>query len=91
MKYDLYFLCFLGWAYDLKTVSEEMIAKRAARTGDGSNHYSKCIVVGGRETQNSNTNHGLAHHHYHDEQMIWGWDDEDMTLQDKQDALIINK
>lgn len=26
----------IGWAYDLKTVSEEMIRKRVERTGDGS-------------------------------------------------------
>ena len=26
----------IGWAYDLKTVSDEMVRRRAARTGDGS-------------------------------------------------------
>lgn len=26
----------IGWAYDLKTVTKEMINKRAMRTGDGS-------------------------------------------------------
>lgn len=30
------FFSKLGWAYDLKTVSPEMIKKRAERTGDGS-------------------------------------------------------
>lgn len=25
----------IGWAYDLKTVSKELIRKRAERTGDG--------------------------------------------------------
>lgn len=35
----------LGWAYDLKTVSEEIIKNRAARTGDGTNDYSKCIEI----------------------------------------------
>lgn len=31
--------CFawIGWAYDLKTVSEDTIKKRASRTGDGTN------------------------------------------------------
>lgn len=82
----------LGWAYDLKTVSEEMIAKRAARTGDGSNHYSKCIApINATEKRKQYFNVKLSHHHYHDENMIWGWDDQDMTMQDKQDALIINK
>lgn len=30
------FFAKIGWAYDLKTVSEEMIKKRVERTGDGS-------------------------------------------------------
>lgn len=32
------FFSRIGWAYDLKTVSLEMIRRRAARTGDGSRH-----------------------------------------------------
>lgn len=30
------FFAKIGWAYDVKTVSEEMIRKRVLRTGDGS-------------------------------------------------------
>lgn len=30
------FFARIGWAYDLRTVEPEMIAKRAKRTGDGS-------------------------------------------------------
>lgn len=30
------FFAWLGWAYDLKTVKEEVVQKRMARTGDGS-------------------------------------------------------
>lgn len=30
------FFAKIGWAYDLKTVSEEIIQKRVERTGDGS-------------------------------------------------------
>lgn len=30
------FFAKIGWAYDLKTVSEDMIKKRVERTGDGS-------------------------------------------------------
>lgn len=29
------FFAKIGWAYDLKTVSEDMIKKRVERTGDG--------------------------------------------------------
>lgn len=99
-----------GWAYDLKTVSEEMIVKRAARTGDGTNHFSDCIPDGGAATtviplkksdlnepepQSTHQHHDHDHHHHHHEHthenMIWGWDDEDMAEVDRKDALIINK
>lgn len=30
------FMAKIGWAYDLKTVSDDMIKKRVERTGDGS-------------------------------------------------------
>lgn len=96
-----------GWAYDLKTVSEEMIVKRAARTGDGTNRFSQCIPIGGakqkksdlnqelprhQQQQHADHNHNHHHHHHHpDENMIWGWDDEDMPEVDRKDALIINK
>lgn len=33
------FFAWLGLAYDLKTITKEMIAKRAMRTGDGSHHH----------------------------------------------------
>ena len=32
------FFVWLGWAYDCKTVSQEMIKRRAQRTGDGSHN-----------------------------------------------------
>lgn len=74
---------FLGWAYDLKTVSEEMIRRRAARTGDGTNDYSNCIKPGHIRKEDLN-----AHVH---EDLVWGWDDKDMSDRDKCEALIINK
>lgn len=82
----------LGWAYDLKTVSEDMILKRAARTGDGSNAYSEVIPKGGAKQKRSDLNIQVpAHSHFHHDNMVWGWDDQDMTAIDKKDALIINK
>ncbi len=33
------FFAKIGWAYDLKTTSDEMIKKRALRTGDGTHPY----------------------------------------------------
>lgn len=35
------FFAKIGWAYDLKTVSDEIIQKRAKRTGDGSHETQK--------------------------------------------------
>lgn len=35
------FFAKIGWAYDLKTVSDDMIRRRVLRTGDGSHRYSK--------------------------------------------------
>lgn len=35
------FFAWLGWAYDLKTVSDDMVRRRVLRTGDGSHRYSK--------------------------------------------------
>ncbi|PSN55622.1 Acyl-CoA Delta(11) desaturase [Blattella germanica] len=35
----------IGWAYDLKTVSDEMIKKRIARTGDGSRQIEEVIEL----------------------------------------------
>lgn len=35
-----FFAC-LGWAYDLKTMSQEMVRRRVLRTGDGSHRNSK--------------------------------------------------
>lgn len=77
------FFAKFGWAYELKTVSDDMIRKRAARTGDGSNKYSRCIKNGVVRKED------LEHHD--DDSMVWGWDDKDMNDEDKEDALIIKK
>ncbi|XP_013187169.1 acyl-CoA Delta-9 desaturase isoform X1 [Amyelois transitella] len=49
----------IGWAYDLKTVSPDVIEKRVKRTGDGSHH-------------------------------VWGWDDKDVPVEEKEEATIFN-
>ncbi|XP_025199049.1 acyl-CoA Delta(11) desaturase-like [Melanaphis sacchari] len=55
------FFSKIGWAYDLKTVSMDMIRKRVDRTGDG--------------THNS----------------IWGWEDKELSPEDREEAVIINR
>uniref|UniRef100_A0A6P7GVW7 Acyl-CoA Delta(11) desaturase-like n=1 Tax=Diabrotica virgifera virgifera TaxID=50390 RepID=A0A6P7GVW7_DIAVI len=61
-------MAYLGQAYDLKTVSQDMIKKRAARTGDGSYNFDKVPL------DNGNTK---EHHNFH-EDYVWGWGDKDM-------------
>lgn len=72
------FFAWIGWAYDLKTVSHTMVKKRATRTGDGSKYE--------RTTDHHNT-----HHHTDDGPAIWGWGDTDMAAEDIQKVEIINK
>lgn len=55
------FFSKVGWAYDLKTVSMDMIRKRVDRTGDGT-HSS-----------------------------IWGWEDKELSPEDREEAVIINR
>lgn len=75
------FFAILGWAYDLKTVSHDVVQKRANRTGDGSNKHSNIQL----EEFNP-----LSHESHEDENLIWGWDDADMTDDAKKCAKIIN-
>ena len=79
------FLARFNWAYDLRTVSEDMIIKRAARTGDGTNRYSNCIKSGVQNDYVLNKNEDIH------QRNIWGWDDTDFTETDKKDVLTINK
>ncbi|XP_041988696.1 acyl-CoA Delta-9 desaturase-like [Aricia agestis] len=61
-----------GLAYDLKTVSEEMIKRRVSRTGDGTHPSLSCSKQIIDEDG-----------HCHPENPVWGWGDEDMTEDDK--------
>uniref|UniRef100_A0A336MI11 CSON002025 protein n=1 Tax=Culicoides sonorensis TaxID=179676 RepID=A0A336MI11_CULSO len=80
------FFAKIGWAYDLKTVSNEMIRKRVLRTGDGSHKYSKEVDL------NKNLHKFVEEFQFNkdEEKSIWGWDDKDINLQDKSDAKIYN-
>lgn len=64
MIYDLLFKYFhlrIGWATDLKTVSDEMIRKRVARTGDGTHRNANSVV-------DENNNEKELNHCD-----LWGW------------------
>ncbi|KAF5277398.1 hypothetical protein FQA39_LY06211 [Lamprigera yunnana] len=71
------FFAKIGWAYDLKTVSVDMIKKRIKRTGDIS--AINC---------DNNTNASTDFHH---EEVIWGWGDKDMRIEDIDDKTKISE
>lgn len=73
-------MCWLGLAYDLKTVSLDMIERRAQRTGDGTRKPLKAIdqLIEEVNNQSESVDH------------VWGWDDKDMTPEHKQWAKIYN-
>ncbi|XP_053681796.1 acyl-CoA Delta-9 desaturase [Sabethes cyaneus] len=78
------FFAWLGWAYDLKSVSDELIKKRVLRTGDGTHPYSEERL---REQMVDYINN-LDHE---SENVVWGWDDADMDEEDRMDATVSNK
>lgn len=55
-----------------------MIRKRINRTGDGSHPWSKAAL----ETEDD---------HHHPENPVWGWDDQDMTQEEKQFVEIVHR
>jgi len=78
------FFARIGWAYDLKSVSDEVIQKRMARCGDGCTKYS-----------NAKTDELInlvgAHEAHETDQLIWGWDDAEFKDDQKKCATILNK
>lgn len=88
------FFSKIGWAYDLKTVSQDVIGKRVLRTGDLSNGREEQIrrlLLEGHDNQANDNNNSNGHNNYKDSQMIWGWDDTDMSEVDKSFVEILNK
>ncbi|XP_037035010.1 acyl-CoA Delta(11) desaturase-like [Bradysia coprophila] len=85
------FFAWLGWAYDLKTVPDEMVRRRVLRTGDGSNRHSKEIKM---KHKTSKQLVETCTEKYNDEEeerrdRYWGWGDDDMLQEDINDTKII--
>lgn len=72
-----------GFAYDLKTASNDMILKRIKRTGDGT-------WRNGQIDQQDEPGHD---HHDHDlyGDQVWGWGDQDMKDEDIKAVKVHNK
>ncbi|XP_055381758.1 uncharacterized protein LOC129612239 [Condylostylus longicornis] len=81
-KYFIEFCAKYGWAYDLKTVSEDTLRKRILRTGDGSHFALENMNV--KELMEN-----LDLDQANDKELIWGWNDNDMEDEYKKSAKII--
>lgn len=81
------FLTPPGQAYDLKFVSQEMVYKRVLRTGDGS-HIAALLDV--NNNNGAPTNELVMHlDHEKEENNVWGWDDKDISEEDRKYATIV--
>jgi len=82
-------LSLIGQAYDLKFVSQEMVYKRVLRTGDGS-HIAALLDANNNSA--IPTSELVAHlDHEKEEHAIWGWDDKDISEEDRKGANVVNK
>lgn len=61
------FFAKLGWAYNMKTASKEIIEKRARRTGDGS-RKSHDLLQSTDQNSNIHSNDTMSN-----STLIWGW------------------
>ncbi|XP_034484964.1 stearoyl-CoA desaturase 5 [Drosophila innubila] len=78
----------IGQAYDLKSVSQEMVYKRVLRTGDGSHIAAK---LDANNNNSAPTNELVMHlDHEKEENVVWGWDDKDISEEDRKFATIVN-
>lgn len=73
------FFAWLGWATDLKVVPDEVVKKRALRTGDGSHRYNKEA-----KKQDANITEDIRNNNEGERDLdhFWGWGDGDMDKED---------
>lgn len=71
------FFAWIGWAYDLKTVSDKVVRDRVRRTGDGTWRNEKDQAANSAGSIASSIG-GMAHGG------PWGWGDKDIPLTDSQ-------
>ncbi|XP_074038958.1 acyl-CoA Delta-9 desaturase [Leptinotarsa decemlineata] len=75
-------MAYFGLAYDLKTVSEDMVRKRVKRTGDG---------TWKNKNDNAGANMGNESDDHHHGEGVWGWGDKDMEEEDIKDVRVFNE
>ncbi|KAL9894448.1 stearoyl-CoA desaturase 5-like [Glossina fuscipes] len=85
-------LAKIGQAYDMKTVSREMILRRTKRTGDGSYPFVlKDLNNNEPETTNVPADMLSQLDHEKEKVFIWGWDDKDISEDDRNLVHILDK
>lgn len=75
----------IGWAYDLKTVSNETIQKRMARSGDMNLKYSNATIDDLMRLQET------KHDEPNESKGVWGWNDPDLDEKLKKTVTILHK
>jgi hypothetical protein len=90
------FFAYIGWAYELKTVSDETIRKRVLRTGDGSHRYSEKLDINGNQNPPRDVDHfwgygTLSTFNFHQNifKCIEISDDKDLLAEDKKGINIL--
>lgn len=66
-----------------------MLMKRIQRTGDGS--HPSCIDQNNNNTAGITTEMLSKLDHENEETMVWGWDDQDVNIEDRLGTDIIEK
>lgn len=81
----IHFFAWIGWAYDLKTVSHKLLLDRINRTGDGS-HEMDCGLTVDRVELKHHKNRGesdkMKVKEAQHENLYWGWGDAELKLED---------
>ncbi len=72
------FFAWIGWAYDLKTVSDKVVRDRVRRTGDGTWRNEKESSTAADATQMIANSMGMSGGG------PWGWGDKDIPMGDAQ-------
>lgn len=67
-----------GLAYDMKEATDDMVRRRAGRTGDGSWQSVDHQI----NVQHDDSNNVDKKENPHEGE-LWGWDDKDMTFEEK--------
>lgn len=81
------FFAKIGWAHELKTASKEIIERRSKRTGDGSRPNQDNATIDAPDNARINQMHNTTE----SSNLIYGWNDVDLHVDDKKYVTILNR